>query len=81
MLQQIEMKRLQLSHVPDSTPALKRIQAEAYFHHIHHTVAIEGNTMTLEEIRTILETGLSIGGECWSTEVAALSLHAAAMGL
>lgn len=62
-LQLVSAKLVQLSVIPDTAPALQRIQREAYFHHIHHTVAIEGNTMTLEEIRTILETGLSIGGQ------------------
>ena len=62
-LNEIENKRLQLTHIPVNSPALQRIQKEAYFHHIHHTVAIEGNTMSLQEIRVILETGRCIGGK------------------
>lgn len=62
-LEAIDVKKIQLSHIPDTYPALKRIQNEAYFYHIHHTVAIEGNSMTVNEIRSIIETGLSVGGE------------------
>lgn len=36
---------------------------EAYFQHIHHTVGIEGNTLTLAQTRTLLETRLAIGGK------------------
>uniref|UniRef100_A0A6A7G0A8 Protein adenylyltransferase Fic n=2 Tax=Hirondellea gigas TaxID=1518452 RepID=A0A6A7G0A8_9CRUS len=76
-LKQIDQKRLLLSNVPDSDPALKRIQREAYYHHIHHTVAIEGNTMTLDQIRVILDTGLSIGGKSVAEHTEVLGVDSA----
>ncbi|KAA0202853.1 hypothetical protein HAZT_HAZT008539 [Hyalella azteca] len=63
-LEAIEVKKVQLSHIPDSFPALQRIQNEAHFYHIHHTVAIEGNSLSVSEIRHIIETGLSVAGDC-----------------
>lgn len=46
-----------------NTAALRRAKKEAYFQHIHHTVGIEGNTLTLAQTRTLLETRLAIGGK------------------
>lgn len=48
--------------IPSLSGALKRVKREAYFQHIYHTAAIEGNTLTLAQIRMILETGLSVEG-------------------
>ena len=31
--------------------------------HIYHTVGIEGNTMTLSQTRSIVETQMAIGGK------------------
>ncbi|KAF2359328.1 Fido domain [Trinorchestia longiramus] len=76
-LETIDVKKLQLSHIPDSYPALKRIQNEAYFYHIHHTVAIEGNSMSVSEIRSILETGLSVGGKSVSEHTEVLGVDSA----
>lgn len=36
---------------------------ESYFHHIYHTVALEGNTMSLMQTRSILETRMAVGGK------------------
>ncbi|XP_013784587.2 adenosine monophosphate-protein transferase FICD homolog [Limulus polyphemus] len=62
-LNRIDRKRDHLFQVPDNDSSLKRMKKEAYFQHIHHTVALEGNTMTLAETRSIIETGMAVPGK------------------
>ncbi|XP_076307565.1 protein adenylyltransferase Fic-like [Tachypleus tridentatus] len=62
-LNRIDSKRDRLFQVPDYDPSLKRMKKEAYFQHIHHTVAIEGNTMTLAETRMVVETRMAVPGK------------------
>ncbi|XP_044742126.1 protein adenylyltransferase Fic [Chrysoperla carnea] len=59
---EIDKKRDMLSTIPDSNSALRRTKKEAYVLNIFHTVAIEGNTMTLAETRSVLETRMAISG-------------------
>ncbi|CAN8028574.1 unnamed protein product [Ixodes persulcatus] len=62
-LTRIDKKRLFLVQIPEGDPSLKRMKKEAYFQHIHHTVAIEGNTMSLAETRTVVETRTAVPGK------------------
>lgn len=39
------------------------LKKQAYYLHIYHTVGIEGNTMTVEQLRTLIETGQVIPGK------------------
>lgn len=39
------------------------LKKQAYYLHIYHTVGIEGNTMTVKQLRTLLETGQVIKGK------------------
>lgn len=57
------MKRDALSGIHESNSALRRAKKEAYFQHIYHSVGIEGNTMTLAQTRSILETRMAIDGK------------------
>ena len=59
----IDKKRDELYKIPANHPGLRRSKKEAYFLHIYHTNAIEGNTLTLEQTRAIVETKLGIGGK------------------
>ena len=74
MLQRIEEKREALMKIPEGNSALTRAKLEAYYKHIYHTNGIEGNTMTLSMTRSVLETGMAIGGKSviehngWSVE-------------
>lgn len=63
MLQRIEEKREALMKIPEGNSALTRAKLEAYYRHIYHTNGIEGNTMTLSMTRSVLETGMAIGGK------------------
>ncbi|KAG8190992.1 hypothetical protein JTE90_010850 [Oedothorax gibbosus] len=62
-LDKIDRKRLELIRLNHDNPALKRLKKEIYFQHIYHTVAIEGNTMSLAETRTVVETRMSVPGK------------------
>nr|CAD7576635.1 unnamed protein product [Timema californicum] len=62
-LKRIDDKRDQISSIPDSNSAFRRVKKEAYFQHIYHTVGIEGNTMTLAQTRSIVETRMAVAGK------------------
>lgn len=51
MLKALRRKRAYFLRIPRNSPALKRAMRESYFMHVYHTVAIEGNTMTLVQTR------------------------------
>ncbi|XP_046997850.1 protein adenylyltransferase Fic-like [Schistocerca americana] len=76
-LGRIDEKRDRLSAIPDSNSAFRRAKKEAYFQHIYHTVAIEGNTMTLSQTRSIVETRMAIGGKSIMEHNEILGLDAA----
>lgn len=59
----VDMKRDMLIAIPPTHPGLRRMKKESYFQHIHHTTAIEGNTFTLSQTRSIVETRVAIGGK------------------
>lgn len=63
MLRRIELKRERLIQIPDGNSAMQRAKLEAYYQHIYHSNAIEGNTMTLSMTRAIVESGIAIGGK------------------
>ncbi|CAJ0602583.1 unnamed protein product [Cylicocyclus nassatus] len=62
LLRRIQKKRDEFARLPH-TSSLKRAMRESYFMHIYHTVAIEGNTLTLGQTRSILETGVAVAGK------------------
>lgn len=49
--------------IPATSSALKRAKREAYFMHIYHSNAIEGNTLNLHQTRHILENRVAINGK------------------
>ncbi|XP_041467228.1 protein adenylyltransferase FICD-like [Lytechinus variegatus] len=64
MFAKVDEKREQLGlQIPDNNGALQRAQEEFYYLQIYHTTAIEGNTLSLEQMRSIMETGLAVGGK------------------
>ncbi|KAI5645080.1 fic/DOC family domain-containing protein [Phthorimaea operculella] len=77
MLRKIDEKRDALQSIPENNSALRRAKKEAYFQHIHHTVAIEGNTMTLSQTRSILETRIAVAGKSIDEHNEILGLDAA----
>lgn len=62
-LKRIDQKREDLLNVPEGSSGLRRIKKEAYFQYIHHTLGIEGNTMSLAQTRMIVETRMAVGGK------------------
>ncbi|KAL3982897.1 Fic/DOC family protein [Acanthocheilonema viteae] len=63
MLKKLHEKRLYFLRIPKTNTALRRAMKESYFLHIYHTVAIEGNTMSLGQTRSILETRMAVAGK------------------
>lgn len=63
MLSILDAKRSQFLRIPKDSLALKRAKRESYFQHVYHSVAIEGNTMSLVETRVILETRMAVAGK------------------
>lgn len=62
-LDELDAKRDSLSGIAENNPALRRAKREAYFQHIYHSVGIEGNTMSLSQTRSILETRMAVDGK------------------
>ncbi|EDO32183.1 predicted protein [Nematostella vectensis] len=63
MLDKIDEKRDKLFSIPAGSLPMKRAIKEAYFQHIYHSNAIEGNTMTLSMTRAIVETKMAVPGK------------------
>jgi len=63
VLRNIEKKKLLFLNISDNSAALRRAKKEAYFQYVFHTVGIEGNTMSLAQTRSILETKLAVAGK------------------
>lgn len=61
-LQRLDEKRDLLAQVDTNSAAMKRATKEAYILHIYHSVGIEGNSMTLAETRSVLETRMAVSG-------------------
>ncbi|XP_041675297.1 protein adenylyltransferase Fic-like isoform X1 [Drosophila eugracilis] len=62
-LESLDSKRDALSAIHETNAALRRAKKEAYFQHIYHSVGIEGNTMTLAQTRSVLETRMAVDGK------------------
>ncbi|XP_035022017.1 protein adenylyltransferase FICD [Hippoglossus stenolepis] len=73
----IDSKVRRLMSIPKGNSALRRVMEETYYHHIYHTVAIEGSTLTLSEIRHILETRYAVPGKSLQEQNEAIGVDAA----
>lgn len=73
----IDKKVRQLMSIPKGNSALRRVMEETYYHHIYHTVAIEGNTLTLSEIRHIIETRYAVPGKSLQEQNEAIGVDSA----
>lgn len=63
LLDKIEKKKEKLDSLrPLPKDAVKRIIEDIRLRHTYHSDAIEGNTLTLQETKLVLEEGITIGG-------------------
>ncbi len=64
LLKRLGKKKDQLDELrPLPTAAINRLRDEILIEWIYNSNAIEGSTITLQETRLILETGLTVGGK------------------
>ncbi|KRX26988.1 Adenosine monophosphate-protein transferase FICD [Trichinella nelsoni] len=63
MMRILDQKRNKFLRIPRGSSGLRRAMREAYFSHIYHTVAMEGNTMNFVQTKSLLETRMAIGGK------------------
>lgn len=64
ILERIEAKKKQLARLrPLPSAALKRLKSELVIEWTYNSNAIEGNTLTLQETRLVLEHGITIKGK------------------
>ena len=64
LLINIEKKKKKLDSLrPLPKDAVKRIIEDIRLRHTYHSDAIEGNTLTLQETKLVLEEGITIGGK------------------
>lgn len=76
-MDKLDEKRDALSAIHESNSALRRVKKESYFQHIYHSVGIEGNTMTLAQTRSVLETRMAVNGKSIDEHNEILGLDAA----
>jgi len=77
MLNKVDDLLKQFYEIPVMHPALKRAKREAYFMHIYHSNAIEGNTLNLQQTRHIIETRMAVNGKSLMEHQEVLGLDAA----
>ena len=64
LLNKIEEKKKKLDSLrPLPKDAVKRILEDIRLRHTYHSDAIEGNTLTLQETKLVIEEGITIGGK------------------
>jgi Fic family protein len=72
LLKRIEEKKKRLDDIrPLSKDALKKLLEDIRLRHTYHSDAIEGNTLTLQETKLVLEEGVTIGGKSLKDHVEA----------
>jgi len=64
LLKRVEEKKKRLDTLrPLPKDALKKLLEDIRLRHTYHSDAIEGNTLTLQETKLVLEEGVTIGGK------------------
>ncbi len=64
LLERIRHKKERLdAHRPLPESAVRKLGDELRLLHTYHSNAIEGNTLTLQETKLVLEEGVTIGGK------------------
>ena len=64
LLKRVEEKKKRLDNLrPLPKDALKKLLEDIRLRHTYHSDAIEGNTLTLQETKLVLEEGIAIGGK------------------
>ncbi|MEA1957192.1 MAG: Fic family protein [Euryarchaeota archaeon] len=64
LLEKIQRKKEHLdAHSPLPESAVRKLRDELRLLHTYHSNAIEGNTLTLQETKLVLEEGITIGGK------------------
>jgi len=64
LLKRTEEKKKRLDKLrPLSKDAIKKLLEDIRLRHTYHSDAIEGNTLTLQETKLVLEEGVTIGGK------------------
>jgi len=72
LLKRIEEKKKRLdNNRPLPKDALKKLLEDIRLRHTYHSDAIEGNTLTLQETKLVLEEGVTIGGKSLKDHVEA----------
>jgi len=64
LLKRVEEKKKRLDKLrPLPKDAIKKLLEDIRLRHTYHSDAIEGNTLTLQETKLVLEEGITIGGK------------------
>ena len=75
LLEKIQHKKERLdAHRPLPESAVRKLRDELRLLHTYHSNAIEGNTLTLQETKLVLEEGITIGGKSLREHLEATNL-------
>ena len=67
----------QLKSIPKDNSASRRVMEETCYHQIYNRVVTEGSTLTLPEVRHIIETGYSVQRKSLKEQNEVISVHVA----
>jgi tetratricopeptide (TPR) repeat protein len=62
-LLRIDRKLDSLMRVPDSNPGMRRLVEENYYRHLYHATALEGNTFSLAQTRSFVDSRIVVAGK------------------
>lgn len=62
-LTKIDLLLKEFYRIPENSPRLRQAKRDAYYLHIYHSNAIEGNTLNLQETKFIVDHRIAIGGK------------------
>ena len=77
LLDELDILLKKFYDIPVKSEALRRAKRDAYFMHIYHSNAIEGNSLNLQQTRHILENRMAINGKSLIEHQEVLGLDAA----
>jgi len=77
LLARLELKKAALDGLRPLPAAAEAIERQLMIEWIYNSSALEGNTLSLRQVRTILETGRTVGGKLLSEHLEVLNLQQA----
>ena len=63
MFAEIDARKRKLYQHSPHAPLMRKFMKELYYHNIYHSGAIEGNTLTLDQVRLVVDHKVAVAGK------------------